>query len=518
MKYAVSSMEMKICDRNTSEYYGIEPMVLMERAALSVCDNIDSWRDVHDVNRQLNVLVFAGVGNNGGDGVAVARILKQRGYHVSLCVVGDPIKSSELFLKQLDIAGKYDITSGTFSNIRDNKISGAFDIIVDAMFGIGLSRPLTGTSLEAVLFINELKEERGKDLYVVSVDIPTGISADTGAVLGGAVRADATVTFNHAKLGQILYPGCEYMGDLVIVDVGITSESFLGKEPRAFYYDESPLSLIPERKRDSNKGTNGKVLIIAGSRNISGACILAASAALKAGAGMVRVFTAAENAEVVKALLPEAILDTYEDFEPVRDKLKGAFEWSSQAVIGPGIGCEGKGVELVTATLLDYNKPLVMDADALNIIAKDEELKKRAANYSTGSKKLILTPHMGEFARLKKCSVGQCKENLLTYPQELSGELHATVICKDARSIVADSSEKKIYINVSGNDGMATAGSGDVLSGITGALIGLGMTGFETAIAAAYIHGCAGDIACREHGRYSMIASDIVSALSGVLE
>ena len=218
-------MEMKICDRNTSEYYGIEPMVLMERAALSVCDNIDSWRDVHDVNRQLNVLVFAGVGNNGGDGVAVARILKQRGYHVSLCVVGDPIKSSELFLKQLDIAGKYDITSGTFSNIRDNKISGAFDIIVDAMFGIGLSRPLTGTSLEAVLFINELKEERGKDLYVVSVDIPTGISADTGAVLGGAVRADATVTFNHAKLGQILYPGCEYMGDLVIVDVGNVPET-----------------------------------------------------------------------------------------------------------------------------------------------------------------------------------------------------------------------------------------------------------------------------------------------------
>ncbi|RKM56007.1 NAD(P)H-hydrate dehydratase [Butyrivibrio sp. CB08] len=518
MKYAVSSMEMKICDRNTSERFGIEPMVLMERAALSVCDEIDKWRDSLELTRHLNVAVFAGVGNNGGDGVAIARLLKQRGYYVNLCVVGDPVKSSDLFLKQLDIASKYDISQGTFSNIRDNKTATGFDIIVDAMFGIGLSRPVTGTNLEAVSFINDLKKEQGKDLLVISVDIPSGISADNGQVLGDAVRADKTVTFNQVKLGQILYPGCEYMGELVVADVGITSESFMGKEPLAFFYDGNALELIPERKRDSNKGTNGKVLIIAGSRNISGACILAASAALKAGAGMVRVFTAIENAEVVKALLPEAILDTYEDFEPVRDKLKAAFDWSSQAVIGPGIGTEGKGVELVTAVLEDYDKPLVMDADALNIIAEDEELRKKAANYATGSKKLILTPHMGEFARLKKCSIGQCKVNLLSYPGELAGDLHATVICKDARSIVADSNEKKIYINISGNDGMATAGSGDVLSGITGALIGLSMSGFETAIAAAYIHGCAGDIAAADHGRYSMIASDIVGALSKVLE
>ncbi len=518
MKYAVSSMEMKICDRNTSEHFGLAPMVLMERAALAVCDNIGKWSEDKCVTRRLNVLVFAGVGNNGGDGVAVARLLKQRGYHVSLCVVGDPVKSSDLFLKQLDIAGKYDISSSTFSNIRDNKTEAAFDIIVDAIFGIGLSRPVTGTDLEAVSFINDLKQERGKDLYVVSVDIPTGISADTGRVLGKAVKADVTVTFNHAKLGQILYPGCEYAGELVISDVGITSESFLGKEPLAFYYDGDALGLIPERKRDSNKGTNGKVLIIAGSKNMSGACILSASAALKAGAGMVRVFTASENAEVVKALLPEVILDTYEDFEPVLEKLKSAFDWSTQAVIGPGIGTEGKGIELLTAVLADYDKSLVMDADALNIIAGDEELMKLAANYARGSKKLILTPHMGEFARLKKCSIGQCKENLLSYPQQLARDLHATVICKDARSIVADSNEKKIYINTSGNDGMATAGSGDVLSGIAGAFIGTGMSGFEAAIAATYIHGCAGDIACREHGRYSMIASDIVSALSKVLE
>ncbi|MBP3782594.1 MAG: NAD(P)H-hydrate dehydratase [Butyrivibrio sp.] len=518
MKYAVSSMEMKICDRNTSEYFGMDQAVLMERAALSVCTEIDKWKEIEHPGRRLNALIFAGVGNNGGDGVAIARILKQRGYHVSLCVVGDPVKSSDMFLKQLEIAGKYDIVQGTFSNIRDNKTDGAFDIIVDAMFGIGLSRPVTGTSLDAVNYINDLKDERGKDLFVVAVDIPSGISADTGMVMGAAVKADTTVTFNFAKLGHILYPGCEYAGNLVIADAGITKDSFLSKEPEAFYHDGDAMELVPERRKDSNKGTNGKVLIIAGSKSISGACILAASAALKAGAGMVRVFTASENAEVVKALLPEVILDTYEDFEPVRDKLILAFDWSTQAVIGPGIGCEGKGKELLTVVLKEYDKPLVMDADALNILAEDDDLRRLASNFATGGKKLILTPHMGEFARLKKCSIAACKDNLLEYPRQLSNELHATVICKDARSIVADSNEKKIYINISGNDGMATAGSGDVLAGITGALISKESTSFETAIAAAYIHGCAGDIASSEHGRYSMIASDIVNALSKVLE
>ena len=511
-------MEMKICDRNTSEHFGMDPKVLMERAALAVCDNIEKWRSQKGGMRPQNALVFAGVGNNGGDGVAIARILRQRGYHVNLCVVGDPVKSSDLFLSQLEIARKYDIYQGTFSNIRDNKTDTAFDIIVDAMFGIGLSRPLTGTSLDAVRFINSLKEERGDDLFVISVDIPTGISADSGKVMEDAVKADCTVTFNFAKLGHILYPGCEYTGELVIADVGITSDSFLGKEPLAIYHDGDAMELLPARKRDSNKGTNGKVLIIAGSRNISGACILAASAALKAGAGMVRIFTAIENAEVVKALLPEAILDTYEDFEPVMDKLMAAFKWSTRAVIGPGIGCDAKGKELVTVTLKEYDKPLVMDADALNIIAEDAELRKLASNYETGSKKLILTPHLGEFSRLKKCSIQECKDNLLEYPKELAGQIHATVICKDSRSIVADSNEKKIYINISGNDGMATAGSGDVLSGIVGALLGPEMTGFEAAVAATYIHGRAGDIASTEHGRYSMIASDIVSALSKVLE
>ncbi len=517
MKYALSSQEMKRYDRNTSEHFGLDTKILMERASLEVVHEIENYRSDHGAKRPYRVLVLAGVGNNGGDGVCIGRILKTKGYKVNVCVVGDYTKTSEALLNQLRIAEKYGIVTDTFSYIRDNKNGYDFDIIVDALFGIGLSRPLTSDHLDAVKYVNGCKEEMGKDIFVISVDIPSGISADDGQVYGAAVRADMTVTFNHVKIGQILYPGCEYAGDLVVADAGITADSFLFKEPEALFYDGEPKALLPEREKDGNKGTFGKVLIVAGSKNISGACILAASSCLKAGAGMVRVFTAVENAEAVKTLLPEVILDTYEDFEPVAEKLEIAMKWSTQAVIGPGIGTDGKGKELMSVLLNSYDKSLVIDADGLNILAEDPDLFKLASNYSRTDRKLILTPHMGEFSRLIKKSIRDCKEHLLEYPGILARQIHGTVLCKDARSIVADSNEKKIYINISGNDGMATAGSGDVLSGILGAFLSYEMSGFEVALAGAYVHGRAGDKALEANGRYSLVATDIVAALPSVI-
>ena len=516
MKYVVTSQEMKIYDRNTSEHFGVDTAVLMERASLAVADEVVKWTTQRGVDRRYRVLILSGVGNNGGDAVCAGRLLAQRGFVVSICLVGDVTKCSDLLLKQLSISEKYGIVRSTFPGTCSIERSYEYDIIVDGLFGIGLSRPLTGDYLDAVKFVNECKQERREDLFVISVDIASGINADTGAVMNDAVKADETVTFNHVKLGHIMYPGYEYTGKLIIKDVGITDDSFLGREPGAVYYDGEAKDLLPHRLPDSNKGSNGKVLIIAGSRNISGAAVLAASACLRSGAGMVRVFTAAENAEVVKALLPEALLDVYEDFEPVLDKLEAAMNWCTQMVIGPGIGTDGKGKELLTAVLRYGKKSLVMDADALNIIAADKDIMTLAQNYGCGGKKLILTPHMGEFSRLTGKGIRECKENVFSYTKELADYLHATIICKDARSVVADSNEKKVYINSSGNDGMATAGSGDVLSGILGALLHLDMTGFDTACAGAYIHGKAGDYAAAARGRYSMVASDIVEALPEV--
>lgn len=518
MRYAVSSSEMKQYDRNTSEAFGISTDILMERASLAVCDEIDRYITDKKITRKCRVLVFAGVGNNGGDGACIARLLKQRGYLVNLCIIGDPTKCTDLLIKQLKICASYGITPDTFSNIRDNKSVSDWDIIVDAMFGIGLSRPVIGSYEEAISYINDSKKERLDGLYVVSVDIPSGINADNGRVMGCAVMADTTVTFNQVKIGHLLYPGCEYIGNLLVRDAGITQESFCGKEPTYIWYDDEVRALLPERKRDSNKGTNGKVLIIAGSKTISGACILSASACLKSGAGMVMVFTAAENADAVKTLLPEALLSTYEDFEPILPRLSEAMKWSSCAVIGPGIGTEGRGAELVRTLFDNYDKDIVADADALNIIAGDEELRSIVSNYATGGKRLIITPHLGEFSRLFKRDIKDCKEHILEYPKDLANELHCTVVCKDARSIVSDSNEKKIYINMSGNDGMATAGSGDVLTGVIGALLSYNISAFEAACLGTYIHGCAGNASANGHGRLSMTASDIVDELESTLK
>ena len=517
MRYAVTSSEMKRYDRNTSERFGVMTDVLMERASLGVADEIEKYIASKGTERKYTALVFAGVGNNGGDGVCTARLLKQRGIRVKLVVVGDMTRCSDLCLKQLKIAGNYGISPDTFSNIRDNKSPAEWDIIVDAMFGIGLTRGVMGSYADVIEYINDCKEERKDDLFVISIDIPSGISADDGRICAHSVIADETVTFNCVKLGHILYPGCERAGKLVVHDAGITEESFCGSTPEYFFYDEEPKALLPDRRKDSNKGTNGKVLIIAGSKDVSGACTLCAGACLKAGAGMVKVFTAAENEEVVKTLLPEALIDTYEDYEPVAEKLGAAMNWSTAAVIGPGIGMAGKGTELLRTVLLRYDKDLIVDADALNLISEDAELRRLASDYGTHGKKLILTPHLAEFSRLMGRDVRECKNNILFYPKELAKELHCTVICKDARSVVGDSNEKKIYINISGNDGMATAGSGDVLAGVLGAFVGTGLNAFECACVGTYIHGYAGDKAAAKHGKRSMVASDIVEELENIL-
>lgn len=518
MRFAVTSSEMKTCDRNTSEYFGVSSEVLMERASLKVVEHILSWIENRNCNRKYKALILCGVGNNGGDGACIARLLKQNGVQVNVCVIGNYTKCSDLLLKQIGILAKYGVSTDTFSHVRDTKSASEFDIIVDAMFGIGLSRPVTGDYAEAIDYCNDCKSERQNDLLVISVDMPSGINADNGKVMQNAVIADETITFNFAKLGQLLYPGCEYTGKLSIDDVGITTDSFLGKEPPCFYFDETVKELIPPRRKDSNKGTNGKVLVIAGSKEISGACILATSSCLKAGAGMVRVFTASENSDIIRTSIPEAMVDTYSSEQDITNKLQMLLDWSTAVVLGPGIGTESIGCFLVKAVLKLCEKDLVLDADALNIIASDDQLMKTSSEFARNGKRLIITPHLGEFARLYKSNIADCKENMLSYPKELADKLHCAVVCKDSRTIVADSVGRKKYINLSGNDGMATAGSGDVLAGIVGALLSHKMSSFDTACISVYLHGLAGDRAALEKGKSNMTASDIINHIGDLLE
>ena len=233
---------------------------------------------------------------------------------------------------------------------------------------------------------------------------------------------------------------------------------------------------------------------------------------------MVKVFTASENAEVIKTIIPEALIDTYEDYEPIAQKLEEAMSWSTAAIVGPGIGMSGKSAEIMKIVLSRYDKNLVVDADGLNLIASDKELRRLAGDYSKNGRRLILTPHLAEFARLFDRDVKECKRNILFYPKELANELHCTVVCKDARTVVSDSNEKKIYINMSGNDGMATAGSGDVLSGVMGALLSYKLSSFMTATLGVYLHGLAGDDAAYNLGKSAMTASDIADHVGNLLK
>lgn len=491
-KYLVSAEEMKRYDRNTITYFGIPSLVLMERAALAVADEIEKR-----FGKGQRILVVAGCGNNGGDGIGAGRILWQRGHRVAVYLCGNRERCSRETRIQIAIIEKYGCP--VQSKIED----GEYDIIVDALFGIGLSRSVEGVHAQAIERIN------GSGAYVCAVDIASGICTDSGAVLGTAVRADLTVTFAFEKLGHVLYPGCEYTGEVFCADIGITKDSFLDMEPGAYAYTGYAYGRLPERNAGGNKGSFGKVLVIAGSMNMSGACELCARSAYRMGAGMVKIITPEENRVIVQQNIPEAMLRTYgsgEMEEAFYQGLREDMEWADCMVIGPGLGKSGIAYELLKTVMSQSYKPLVIDADGLNLIAEKEDL----AGLTGGGRQIILTPHLGEFAKLCGCTVEDAKKRILAAPLELAEKYGCVVVCKDARTVVADCSENTVYINTTGNDGMATAGMGDVLAGVIGGLLAQGMAPGEAARLGVYIHGLAGDTAAENKGRYALMAGDMI--------
>lgn len=520
MEYIVSAEEMKRADRTTSEVFGLSPEVLMERAALAVCEEIT---DPHAENR---VLVFAGAGGNGGDGIAIARILHQRGAEVLLIAVGEIEKYREITRKQLETAMRYGVPLIRLSDAADAEAvrmiaERRFDVIVDALFGIGVTRPLAGVWSAAVALITELKAAAGGRVRVVSVDLPSGIHTDTGEVCGIAVRADLTVTMNHRKLGLVLYPGAEYAGQVRVVDVGITKESFGEEHPQFAALDEEPRSCFPARDPAANKGGFGKILLIAGNGSIGGAPILAAEAAFAAGAGMVRVFTEQKNRTALLGACPEALIDTWDETQPIErmtETLKNALSWATACVIGPGIGTDERAAVLLETVLENDRLPLVIDADGLNLIARRPELKDAAAAYRQADRWPVLTPHVGEFARLSGLDADTVKKEFLTAPKKLAEELSCTILCKDARSVTTQAGRRTQILNIVGNSGMATAGSGDVLAGIIGALAAQGLQPYDAAAVGAYLHGLAGDAAAASCGEAAVTASEIVTHLGVVLK
>lgn len=492
MRYLVTALEMKKYDSETIQRIGIPASVLMERAALESLKEIEKRMPP---DHTKSVLVMCGVGNNGGDGLALARLFCDKGYLVDVWCVGNQEKATEEWKRQFAILQHFPVT---FCN---SPCKNEYTVLIDALFGIGLSREVSGVyerSMEIFQNIRGLK---------VALDVPSGINSDNGVCMGIAVKVDLTVTFAFCKRGLMLYPGNLYAGEVVTVDIGIGENAFFGEEPEMFLYDEDPAELMPARNKDGNKGTFGKVLLIAGNKKMAGAAILAARAAYRIGAGMVKVISDSENRPIIQQAIPEALFGTKEDLEE-------SLSWADVVAIGPGLGKTKEAQELLAIVLEKESVPLLIDADGLNILAGNNELRNGVREQGAGGRDIVLTPHVGELSRLTEIPISKLKEALWQNCSELAMELQTTVVAKDARTFICRENEK-ICINTAGNNGMATAGSGDVLAGVIAGLMGQNLNGYKAACIGTYLHAKAGDYVTGKVGEHACMASDIAGALGG---
>ena len=537
MRYVLDAASMKNVDSYSINTLGIPSVVLMERAALSVTEAIESKVKG---NIHTDIICVCGRGNNGADGLAVARQLYLKGYNVDVYIINSHASTKE-----------YDIQLNIIQNLGIECINSPdfskYGVIVDALFGNGLSRELAGEARIVVDTINKCStsvrsqytqnSDNNGNRLVVAVDIPSGISASTGVVMGSAVNADITVTFGFEKIGHILYPAASYCGKIIRKDIGFAQYPDMTRD--IFTYDYSDISdMLPLRKPDGNKGTFGKALVIAGSRLYGGAAVLSSRAAARIGAGLVRTLTHISNRTAVITGNMECIVDTYDTDEECGDFVKNTETlvdkcicWADVVCIGPGLSMEESAVKLVRSVSAKKNIKKLYDADALNIIAQykieldgsnddvDYEAGGNSGNASykddMSDKNVVVTPHIGEMSRLTGLDIAVIKNNPIDTARTYSREHNCVCVLKDARTIVSDG--ERVYINMSGNDGMATGGSGDVLSGIITGLMAQGLTTFEASALGVYIHGCAGDEAALSNGKYSMVAGDIIDNIKNVL-
>ena len=497
MRYLADGKQMKAVDNYSIETLGIPSMVLMERAALSVAEHIR--RAFPNPEHVKKIIAVCGMGNNGGDGLAIIRILHTWGFPVAYYLVGSVEKATKETRKQLDILSNLEIEQCL--SCDDFKMA---DVLVDGIFGIGLMREITGVFADVIHAMNDSSAK------IYAVDIPSGIHSDNGQIMGAAVKADCTVTFGVLKVGLALYPGAEYAGEVFVEDIGFPKLSLEKAGLDVYAFEKADIAMyLPKRMAHSNKGSYGKVLIIAGSAQMGGAAVLSATAAYRMGVGLVRVFTVRENRDIILKHLPEAILTLYDEKNPDLDALAQAMNWADAVCIGPGLSTAEYAKVIVAYVCQHCNVPLIMDADALNIIAMNNSI------LDNCHVPVILTPHLGEMSRLCNQPIKEIQKDLVNVCKDYAKSKNIICVMKDARTIISDGASA--YINIAGNSGMATGGSGDVLSGIITGLLAQGVKPLTAAALGCYIHGCAGDMACIDKGEYGLLASDIIQYMLKVL-
>jgi len=504
----VNSDIMKELDRKTIQEHGIPGETLMERAGEGVFMAIKK-NFSEEISR--GVTIVCGKGNNGGDGFVVGRLLLQDNIRVNTFILGckEDIKGdARLNLDRLIKLNAHIIEVSSGDDLRKNAgIMEKSGLIVDAIFGTGLGSGVTGIHRDAIEFINSL----GKP--VVSIDIPSGLSSDTGKILGSAVNADLTVTMGLPKLGQFLGSGIDNVGDLTVVDIGIP---FTLVDSVSFPYtllDESELSgLFPRRRKGSHKGDFGHLLILAGSVGKTGAAALTAMAAVRTGAGLVTIGVPESIYPIIASRLNEAMPEPLPEtgagtLSSRADKrIKELLEGKDALAVGPGLSTHSDTKKLLLNLVEKAEIPMVVDADGVNNLS--------GSLRSLGKAKAarILTPHPGEMARLIKSTNRKVQEDRIRTARDFAKEHGVVLVLKGARTIIADP-KGNISINSSGNPGMASGGMGDVLTGMIGSLLAQGFSPYDAARAGVFLHGWAADRVADELGEAGMSASDLLEKI-----
>lgn len=491
---------MRYMDRFAVEKLDIPEEILMENAGLASAFVLEQEIGIED----KKFVVFCGVGNNGGDGLVVARKIHSNGGLVRVYIVGDPEKFKGAARTNWNITLKLPVEVHIIKSIEEaRKDVFHCHAIVDALFGTGFDREATGLYKEVIQLINE----SGK--RVLSLDIPSGIHGDTGEIMGVAVKADYTVTFGLPKVGNMLYPGYHLCGKQYVTHISFPPSLHNSDIAKVQINDYVQL---PPREKDVYKGSMGEVLFIAGAASYFGAPYFSAMSFLKAGGGYARLaapasitpFIAMKGSEIV--FVPQKETKTGSISLDNRDSLVELSEKMDMVVIGPGLSMDTETQQLVRELVRTIKKPLLIDGDGITALANELEMIRQRKGET------ILTPHLGEMARIAKKDAIEINRQKIDILQLTAMSLHAIIVLKGAHSLIGYPDER-VFINLSGNPGMATAGSGDVLTGTIAAMFGLGMSLEDAVRKGVFIHGFAGDLAAADKGEDGITAQDILEYL-----
>lgn len=500
MKRALTAAEMRAVDAAAAQH-GMPGSVLMENAGEAL-----TQAALKEAAPDGRFFILCGLGNNGGDGLVVARKLSGLGRTVFVELTGEGSALKGDALRNLEALRACGVAPAP---ILPELQAGPGDVVVDALLGTGLSRAPEGRIADA---IGRISAWRASGAKVVAADLPSGLDSDTGHPHSPCVTADVTTAFGYVKLGQAMEPGASRCGRLEVVDIGIprAAES-VAPAPGVYLLEESDVrGRIPQRKRDSHKGTFGHVLLIAGSWGKTGAAALAAMGALRGGVGLVTVATRPEALVPVMQHAPEIMGVELVDDGPLGHRdlnaLLEAAEGKQAVVIGPGIARGDDTWKLIGQLLEEITCPVVLDADALNALVGHLELLRKAKGD------LLLTPHPGEMGRLLNLTNAEVQKNRVALTRAFAKDHQVVLALKGARTLIGVP-DGTVFINPTGNPGMATGGTGDVLAGLCGALLAQGLPVEDAAVAGVWVHGLAGDLAKERRGEMGLIASDLLDGL-----